>query len=117
MGVVHHANYLVYFEADRVEAMRQVGVDYASIVECGLHLVVIEACVRYVKPARFDDLLEIHTRVPDIRRVRFTFSYIMVRDGDLVASGETVHACIEANRMRPQRLPEWLVDDLRRLNS
>jgi acyl-CoA thioester hydrolase len=117
MGVVHHANYLAYFEAGRVEAMRQIGVDYASVVARGLHLVVIQANVHYVKPAHFDDVLEVETRVADIGAARFTFTYRMILDGDLIATGSTAHACVDAARMRAVRLPAWLVDDLRRLQS
>ena len=117
MGVVYHANYLAYFEVGRVEAMRQIGADYASVVQRGLHLVVIEASARYVKPARFDDLLQIETYAADIGTVRFAFDYQVTREGDgqLIATGRTLHACVDAARMRPVRLPAWLADDLRRL--
>ncbi len=117
MGVVHHAKYLEYFEMARVDAMRQLGTDYASVVARGLHLVVIDAAVRYVRPARFDDVLEVHTRVPAISAARFSFSYSVQRDGEVIATGATSHACVDASSMRPQRLPEWLVADLRKLSS
>jgi acyl-CoA thioester hydrolase len=115
MGVVHHANYLAYFEMGRVDAMRQIGLDYASVVASGLHLVVIEAHARYVKPARFDDLLHVETRVGDVSAVRFTFTYRLLLDGHVLATGSTAHACVDAAKMRPVRLPEWLVDALQRL--
>ncbi|HET6320363.1 MAG TPA: thioesterase family protein, partial [Chloroflexota bacterium] len=101
MGVVHHANYLAYFEAGRVDAMRQVGADYRAVVERGLHLVVVEAHVRYVKAARFDDLLAVHTSVSEIGAARFAFSYHVLLEDDLIATGSTVHACVDAARMRP----------------
>jgi acyl-CoA thioester hydrolase len=117
MGVVYHANYLAYFEVGRVEAMRQIGADYASVVQRGMHLVVIEASARYVKPAQFDDLLLIETHAAEIGPARFAFVYRVTRetDGQLIATGRTVHACVDAARMRPVRLPAWLADDLRRL--
>ena len=117
MGVVHHAKYLEYFEMARVDVMRQLGTDYASVVARGLHLVVIEAAVRYVKPALFDDMLDVSTCVPDIGAARFAFEYRVLRQGELIATGRTAHACVDAARMRPQRLPSWLVDDLRKLSS
>ena len=116
MGVVHHAKYLEYFEIARVDAMRQLGTDYASVVARGLHLVVIDALVRYVRPARFDDVLEVHTVVPAISAARFSFEYRVLRDHELIATGATSHACVDAARMRPQRLPGWLVEDLRKLS-
>jgi acyl-CoA thioester hydrolase len=117
MGVVYHGNYLAFFEVGRVDAMRQVGADYASVVRRGLHLVVIEASVNYVKPAYFDDVLLVETRVGEIGPVRFGFDYRVTRapNGELIASGRTRHACVDATTLRPVRLPAWLVDDLRRL--
>jgi acyl-CoA thioester hydrolase len=115
MGVVHHANYLAYFEAGRIDAFRQIGMNYSSVVAHGLHLVVIDAHCRYVKPARFDDAVLVHTTVGDIGVARFSFSYRLTRGDDLLATGGTTHACVDASTMRPLRLPAWLVDDLRRL--
>lgn len=117
MGVVYHANYLAFFEVGRVEAMRQIGIEYARVIEQGLHLVVIEASMKYVMPARFDDLLLVETHVDEIGAARFAFDYRVTRapEGDLIASGRTRHACLDAARMRPVRLPAWLVDELRRL--
>ena len=119
MGVVHHANYLAYFEMGRVDAMRQIGVEYASVVRRGLHLVVVDATVRYRQPAFFDDLLLVSTHAADLSGARFSFVYSVQRekDGALVASGQTVHACVDAHSLRPLRLPEWLRADLLRLRQ
>ena len=118
MGVAHHANYLAFFEMGRVEAMRQIGVEYASVVRRGLHLVVVDATVRYRQPAFFDDLLLVDTHATDVGGVRFTFVYEIRRekDGVIVASGQTVHACVDAQTLRPVRLPDWLRADLLRLS-
>jgi len=117
MGVVHHGNFLSFFEVGRVDAMRQIGTNYAAVVARGLHLVVVSACARYLKPARFDDVLLVFTRATEIGVARFAFEYRVTREADdaLIATGRTEHACVDASRMRPLRLPEWLVDDLRRL--
>jgi len=114
MGVAHHANYLAFFEMGRVEAMRQIGVEYASVVRRGLHLVVVDATVRYRQPAFFDDLLLVDTHATDVGGVRFTYVYEIRRekDGVIVASGQTVHACVDAQTLRPVRLPDWLRADL-----
>jgi acyl-CoA thioester hydrolase len=114
MGVVHHANYLAFFEMGRVEAMRQIGVDYASVVTHGIHLVVVEANVRYRLPTFFDDLLLVFTHAADIGHARFSCLYEVQRQGDgtLVATGQTVHACVDAQSLRLVRLPEWLRADL-----
>ena len=117
MGVAYYGNFLAFFETGRVEAMRQIGADYTSVVRRGVHLPVVEATVRYLQPARFDDLLLVHVGADDVRGARFTFRYHVVRDGDgaRIASGHTVHACVDAVSLRPVRLPKWLLEDLQQL--
>jgi acyl-CoA thioester hydrolase len=117
MGVAYYANYLAFFECGRVEAMRSIGAGYASVVRRGVHLPVIEAHVRYRQPAEFDDVLLVHTHADDLRGARFTFRYEIVResDGVQIASGHTVHACVDAASLRAVRLPDWLRAELARL--
>ena len=114
MGVVHHAVYLEYFEVGRVEAVRRVGGSYAGTVARGVHIVVVEAAVRYLKPARFDDVLFVGCEVGELGTVRFSFEYRVVRQADaaLVATGRTLHACVDATTLRPLRMPDWLTADL-----
>lgn len=117
MGVVYHANYLAFFETGRVEAMRQVGYAYGDVVKRGLHLAVVDATARFHRPAVFDDLLRVSTHAADIGRARFAFVYDVHRasDNTLIASGRTVHACIDATTMRAVRLPDWLIAALERM--
>jgi acyl-CoA thioester hydrolase len=117
MGVVYYANYLAFFETGRVEALRQIGSAYADVVRRGVHLAVVEAVVRYQRSAVFDDVLLVSTRATDCGRARFTFRYEIRRETDdaLIASGHTVHACIDATSMKAVRLPDWLLADLLRL--
>src|ERR1700729_4335729 len=79
MGIVHHANYLVYFEAGRVEWLRRRGVAYATWANRGLHLPVIEATVRYRAPASFDDEVWVETRLAELRPVSLRFAYRLTR--------------------------------------
>ena len=108
MGVVYYANYLRLFERGRCEIMRQVGFDYGEMERQGVFVPVVEAQCRYVRPARFDDLLTIETRVVEIGRVRFSFAYRILRDDDgqetLLAEGTTLHACL-GREGRPVRVP------------
>jgi acyl-CoA thioester hydrolase len=132
MGVAYYGAYLSFFEAGRVEAMRQVGFVYAALVEQGLHSPVVEACVRYLAPARFDDLLLIEAHVTEVRAASFRFAYAVRRGADqgvgvadpavdrgavAVARGHTVHACVDAHTLRPVRLPAWLVAALQALRA
>src|ERR671933_1853959 len=80
MGVVYYANYLRFFEGARGEWIRQLGLTYAQIEERGIYLPVLEVGVRYLKPARYDDVLEIHLRVSHTR-VKVRFDYKVYREG------------------------------------
>lgn len=75
MGVVYHANYLTWFEIGRTELIRGLGYPYRRIEDMGLLLPVVEAEVKFKKPARYDDLVIIHTRVIEMSSVRLHFAY------------------------------------------
>jgi YbgC/YbaW family acyl-CoA thioester hydrolase len=117
MGVVYYGTYLSFFETGRVEAMRQVGCVYSALVEQGLHSPVVEAFVRYLAPARFDDLLLVSAHLAELRPASFRFEYAIHRatDQTQVASGHTLHACVDAHTLRPVRLPSWLKHALAQL--
>ena len=119
MGVAYYGTYLSFFETGRVEAMRQVGFVYARLLEQGLHSPVVEACVRYLAPARFDDLLLVEAHVSEVRPASFRFEYAVRRAADQarVATGHTLHACVDAQTLRPVRLPPWLSQALDRLRA
>jgi acyl-CoA thioester hydrolase len=119
MGVAYYGSYLAFFETGRVEAMRQVGCLYSTLVEQGLHSPVVEACVRYLAPARFDDLLLVEAHVTEVRPASFRFAYAVRRASDAarVVAGHTVHACVDAHTLRPVRLPAWLKQALHQLEA
>jgi acyl-CoA thioester hydrolase len=104
MGVVYYANYLRFFELGRNEYMRARGLTYREVEAQGVQLPVTEARCRYRKPARYDDLLTVETRVARARGARVVFAY-SIRDqgGELLAEGETEHAAVGPGG-RPQRL-------------
>jgi acyl-CoA thioester hydrolase len=94
MGIVHHAQYLTYFEAGRVEWLRRRGITYTSWTEQDIHLPVVDATLKYRAPARFDDILVVETRLADLRWASVRYTYVITRGADLVAEGETRLACI-----------------------
>lgn len=112
MGVAHHASYLVWFEAGRTELIRSRGRSYAQIEADGWLLVVVEARCRYLRPARYDDVLIIRTRLGPAGPATLAFEYEVIRraDGDVLARGTTVHAAVDRTG-RPRRIPE----EIRRL--
>src|SRR5437660_11840338 len=92
MSVVYYGNYLTYFEVARVEYLRERGLPMSQ-VDKRVHLPVVEALVRHVKPARRDDLLEVSPRVGERRGDSLTFFYEIQNDGrELQATGHTRHA-------------------------
>ena len=108
MSVVYYGNYLTYFEVGRVEYLREQGLPMSQ-VDTKVRLPVVEAHVKYLKPARLDDLLEVTTRVSERKRASFMFSYqIRNVSGDLVASGSTLHACLDPATSAMVPIPDWL---------
>jgi acyl-CoA thioester hydrolase len=105
MGVVYHANYLTWFEVGRTEFLRHSGLTYRELEEKGVLLPVAEATLRYKLPARYDDWVEIRTRIEELTPVRLTFAYEVYRipDETLLVSGKTMHA-FTTPTMKPIRL-------------
>jgi acyl-CoA thioester hydrolase len=109
MGLLHHANYLVYFEQGRTELLRSKGLAYKDLEDQGYLLVLVKAEVRYRSPARYDDLLTLRTTVVRTTAVRIDHRYELLRDGLLLAEGSTTLACVDREG-RLQALPEsWIV--------
>lgn len=108
MGVVYYGNYLTLFERARNELMRATGPSYAQMEADGLMLPVIEAHVDYRAPARYDDLLEVAAWLAEARGVRCKVCCAVLRGEEVLATGWTVHACVDARTRRPARLPAWL---------
>ena len=106
MGIVHHANYLVYFEAGRVDWLHRRGVSYDAWVKAGVHLPVVEARLRYRKAARFDEALVVATTCAELSRVTVRFAYVITRPADaaLICEGETLLACV-GHDLAPRRFP------------
>jgi acyl-CoA thioester hydrolase len=74
-----------------------------------VHLPVVEAFVKYIKPARLDDLLEITSRVNERKRASFRFAYEIRNEGrELVATGHTLHACWDPATAQMIPIPDWL---------
>jgi acyl-CoA thioester hydrolase len=107
MGLLHHANYLVYFEQARTELLRSRGVTYKELEDQGYLLVLAKAAVRYKSPARYDDMLTLRTTVSRTTPVRIEHKYEVFRDGQLLAEGETTLACVDREG-RLQPLPGWM---------
>lgn len=100
MGVVHHSNYIRWFEMGRTELLRSLGSTYKGVEEAGLMLPVIHLDCTYLKPAFYDDLVEIITKVSSYTGVKIMFSYQLMREGELLVTGTTTH-CWTDRQMKP----------------
>lgn len=106
MGIAYYATYLRWFEVGRIELMRKGGTTYRDLMGKGIHLPVVEASVRYFRPARFDDRVRIRAAVRGTGGASITFGYrIEDPDGKVLAEGTTRHAFTdESGKVR--RAPE-----------
>ncbi len=107
MGLVHHANYFVYFEMGRTELLRQRGLTYREIEDAGHYLVIVDIGCKFKRPAYYDDLLRLRTSVSRITRVKIVHAYQLFRDHVLLAEGHSTLACVDREG-KPQALPDVL---------
>jgi acyl-CoA thioester hydrolase len=107
MGVVYHANYIVWMEVGRVEYFRAQGIRYRDMEQEGILLVVVEAHCRYHSPARYDEEVSIRTWVEEAgpRMIRFGYEMTDSITGRHLATGETKHIFCGPDQ-KPQKLPE-----------
>ena len=108
MGVVYYANSFEYFERFRNEILRDAGYTYLELEKEGIAMPVIEAVCHYKASAKYDDLLEITGRFAEAKGVKVKIECEVYRDGQLLVSGYTVHACINMKTGRPARPPEFV---------
>lgn len=137
MGIVHHSNYLAYFEEARVAFLADVGHPFTEWREAGLESPVLESFVQYRRPLRFDDVATVHLSLAAVTRTTFQMAYLLttvpvtqpgIEPGTetvdesldqtlaeassrplVCATGATVHGCV-TTAGRPTRLPAWLVE-------
>lgn len=95
MGLLHHANYLVYFEQARTELLRDRGAAYKELEDRGFFLVIAKVEVRYRGPAYYDDVLTIRTSVARTTPVRIEHRYEVFREGVLICEASTTLACVD----------------------
>jgi acyl-CoA thioester hydrolase len=107
MGVAHHSVYPIWFEAGRTGYIRAHGVPYGKLESDGLYLPLIELTCKYTGFARYEDALQIITRVSGVTKSRIYFTYEAVKTGQVIAAGTTVH--VYANkRLKPVNLYKYM---------
>jgi acyl-CoA thioester hydrolase len=109
MGIVYHANYLPWFEVGRTTLLKEIGVPYKKLEEDGFRLPVLEIAAKYLKPAVYDDTLEIRTTLNDKPLLRIRLEYEVFRGEELLATGSSVHAFVDTQG-KPVRPPLWAAE-------
>ena len=110
MGIVYHANYLIWFEVGRADLLRQMGLDYRTMeTEENCHIAVVEAIARYKAPARYDDELIVRTQIKHVRRSIIAFDYAIHRATDdlLLCEGSTTHLVVGRDMKRASMPPRF----------
>ena len=110
MGVVHHSNYVRYFEVGRTEFMRRIGLSYKKCEDSGVIMPITNVEVRYFYPAYYDDIICIKSHIKEMPKARVTFFIeIYNEQGKLLANGTTTLAFVNKETGRPQRVPETMM--------
>ncbi len=110
MGIVHHSNYIFYYEVARTELMRSLGTSYREMEERGALLVVRDVRSRFVAPAYYDEMLTVRVSIREMPTVKVTFDFEIFNErGEAIHTGEVVLACVDKATRRPKRAPEWFV--------
>ncbi|PWJ44964.1 acyl-CoA thioesterase [Sediminitomix flava] len=107
MGVVYYGNYATFYETGRTESFRHLGLSYKSMEEEGIMLPVLENWSKFIKPAKYDDLLTVKTMLKEMPNSRIRFDYeIFNEKGDLLNIGYTILVFLDSKSFRPMRMPE-----------
>lgn len=118
MGIVHHSNYIVYYEMARIEALRAWGMPYSEMEKNGIISPILEIGSKYIFPAYFDEVLTVRVIIEEIPMVRFKVRYELYNEeGRLINTGHTWLGFLDATTRRPCRAPQYFVDRLKELDS
>ncbi len=111
MGIVYHANYLPWFEVGRTTLLKEIGVPYRQLEEEGFRLPVLEISAKYLRPAVYDDTVEIVTVIREKPLLRIRLEYEVRRGDELLVTGTSVHAFVDTAG-RPVRPPSWVAEKI-----
>ncbi|MFB6467761.1 acyl-CoA thioesterase [Cytobacillus sp. Hz8] len=112
MGVVYHANYLVWMELGRTKIIEELGFNYAELEKDGIISPVIDIQASYKKPVRYGEMAKVKTWIEEYDGLRVTYAYeIFTEDGSIAVEGKSVHICVKKDSFRPIKFkrvyPEW----------
>lgn len=120
MGVVHHANYPVWFELARTDFIKTIGISYSQMEEMGIMLPVAELNVRYRIPTKYEDELTVETHIERITPARVVFGYKIYKDNDpeqtVMITGSSTHAWTDTS-MKPMNMKKWHPDLFEKISA
>jgi acyl-CoA thioester hydrolase len=115
MGYVYYGNYAAYLEVARVEALRNLGFTYKKLEDEGIMLPVLDYSIKYIRPALYDDLLTVITKITSLPAARINFEYEIYNDKDILLSkAATTLVFINRNSNKPVAGPPALIEALRK---
>lgn len=115
MQYVYYGNYPMYYEVARVEAFRNLGYPYKRLEEEGIMMPVIDMNIRYIMPARYDDLLKLKVSIPELPKARIIFEYEISNEEEaLINAGSTTLVFVDKLSMRPRRCPAALLESFKK---
>lgn len=106
-GIIHHSVYPIWFEMGRTELLRVNKVTYKNLEAAGVFFVIAELEVKYRKPARYDEKLQLLTTCSEVTRSKIEHTYKLTRDDVLIAQGRTILACV-SSQGKIRRIPEFM---------
>jgi acyl-CoA thioester hydrolase len=117
--IVFNGNYLTYYDVAWTEYFRELGLEYDSMIESGLDTVLARTTIEFKSPARFDEILEVYTRVSRIGNSSIDFDFEIYRRGDdrLVSSAKSLYVCIDPETLKPIPVPDDLRERIARLEN
>jgi acyl-CoA thioester hydrolase len=115
MGYAYYGNYSIYYEVARVDALRQMGLNYKEIEEGGIMLPVLSLNIKFIKPAFYDDLLTIKTVIKELPTARISFNYEIFNEaGDILNKGDTTLVFINMATKKPCAAPAFFIDRIKK---
>lgn len=111
MGYCYYGNYPQFFEIGRVETLRSLGVSYKKIEDSGIMLPVLDLNIKYIKPAKYDDLITIKTTITQLPSLKIYFEYEIFNEAkDLLTKGSTTLVFVDSMSRRPIKCPDEILN-------
>ncbi|MBN2891979.1 MAG: acyl-CoA thioesterase [Bacteroidales bacterium] len=115
MGYSYYGNYPTYFEIARTEFLRELGLSYKKLEDDGFLLPIANMSIKYLKPAKYDDLLTVRTSYKKLHSVKVEFEYeIFNQNGEILNQASTLLVFVDVNSRKPIRAPEYYMNAMSR---